>query len=359
MSNLAPVPESNSLNQINGGYQLCARCGELLLENEIAVVTPRLSSWLIYTHETCPNGRLKAVKGWKVILSAEATRRAKNMQTARRSEPYDVGGAKRECVCLLDTKHINAERALADYWPSDEAVTNTDDLRSILSYSESCGEDSDAAHAPEDGEEQSSEYATFCGVLRHNLEEERLILQIDAQSLNQDLEGYLDCLWSCRERFYITIDSTASQDFSPLGLVSAKVSLGVRPNRVRLKLSPGADVVLTRDSRGKPVEYPLYSRYPVLKIARKRIAELEAWTLKPDPVELPYNSLTDPKSFLWAAWSLRQLEPVDSSNPFGPVAILMQESDPKPTRPRNVGFRAKNIQWEAAEEALPELATSV
>jgi hypothetical protein len=72
---VAPTPESNVSTQIVDGYQLCARCGEVMVTDESVVVVPRLDSWLIYAHHVGPNCPAKAVRGWHATRSAEGVRK--------------------------------------------------------------------------------------------------------------------------------------------------------------------------------------------------------------------------------------------------------------------------------------------
>jgi hypothetical protein len=193
MNNRALTPESISLTQIADGYQLCARCGEVLVEGEGAFAAPRLSSWYIYTHQTSPNCRPKAVRGWKAVLHTEAVWSTKNVETAREAEPCFTAGSRRSCVCLLDDKHIQAELALVGYQPSAEAVAKRDDLRAMDSHTLNRRESSDRAKIVEDA----------------------LIEAIDQCILDQNLDALLECVWSCRRKSYASVKAAPHPDTSP------------------------------------------------------------------------------------------------------------------------------------------------
>jgi hypothetical protein len=175
MRNLAPTPECISRTEISGGYQLCSRCGNVLIEGEGAFVVPRISSWLIYTHEVGPNCRPKAVNGWKAVRYAEAIRGTDNVQTFRDAGFLRVAESLRSCVSLLDDKHIEAETELGDYEPSRKAISNGDDLRA---------------------KKRIKALDTF------NTVEDAVIAAIDQNILDQNLEALLECMWSCRQKSY-------------------------------------------------------------------------------------------------------------------------------------------------------------
>lgn len=130
---LAPPPANAIATHVSNGYQLCARCGKVLVEGENAVVVPRAPFWLIHTHEIGPNCPAKAVRGWKAVRRAEAIRNLPNEKMPREAEPFHLSGLVFPSKCLLDDKHIEAELALVDYAPSDESPANPADLRRLLS----------------------------------------------------------------------------------------------------------------------------------------------------------------------------------------------------------------------------------
>lgn len=356
MKILTPTPECAEITQVVDGYQLCAQCGEPLVADETAILVPRSRSWLIYTHEINPSCKPKAVRGWKAVRFAEAVRKLENDDVFREAEPYDVGGLIHKCVCLLDDKHVKAELKLVEYWPSDEAVANGGvDIRVLLSRYQlraaGNGRRTNVPHNQETGVDRGGAR----GFLIRNFIEDALIAAIDENSLNAGLQAYIECLLSCRRKTYATARKAPSIETPPLGAVGkmAEVRVGVATRRKR---SPKADSVLSRDVKDNPGEFPLYSKKKILKINRKWISEFECWAPKPDRVELPYNSITHPELYLWVAKSLRQLDPVDRDNPYGPVALLMRESIETLNAQRNEAFRGENIQWEVHEEAVPAMA---
>jgi len=108
---LAPPPCSAITVQVENGYQLCARCGEVLTEGEAAVAVQRLCSWLIYAHELGPHCPPKAVRGWLAARKADTMRNLENKEMFRTGEPYSLNGVLKPCVCILDDRHIDAELA--------------------------------------------------------------------------------------------------------------------------------------------------------------------------------------------------------------------------------------------------------
>jgi hypothetical protein len=354
---LAPIPESAAVRQVVDGYQLCARCGGPLVAGESAVVVSRLPSGLIYAHKIGSNCPSKAVRGWKAARSAESIRKQQNKADARKAAPLYIAGSLHTCMSLLDDQHISAELALVEYWPSDEAVANSVDVSVLLSRFQfraaGCGKHTTVPHNQETGVDRGGGRQFFI----RNSVEDGLVTAIDENALDSSLQLFIECLWSCRRKTYAMVVQAPSLELAPLGPVSRVAEVKISPAAHKTRLSK-ADTVLSRDVSGKPVEFPLYSKRPVLRNKRKWISEFECWAPKPNPVELRYNSITDPKLFLWAARSLRQLGSVDSSNPYGPVAMLMRESIEKLNTQRNVTSRGENIQWKAAEEKPRTMAAS-
>jgi|HubBroStandDraft_2_1064218.scaffolds.fasta_scaffold00415_5 hypothetical protein len=340
MKTLAPAPECAEIREVVDGYQLCGRCGEHLVEGESAVVVPRSRSWRIYTHEINPTCPPKAVRGWKAIRFAEAVRKLENVDAIRDAKRYDLGGVLHECVCLLDDKHIKAELKLVEHWPSDESVADGGvDTRVLLNRDTGIGGGSERR------------------LLIRNFIEDGLIAAIDENNLTSGLEPFIECLWSCRRKTYARVLNTPSIETTPLGAVgkTAEIRVSVAVRRTSL---PKADSVLSRDVKDSPGEFPLYSRTNILKINGKWISEFECWAPKPDRVEVPYSSITNPELYLWEP--PRQLHPksVDSSNPYGPVARLTRESINALSPRRNEASRGENIQWKASEEKPRTMAAS-
>src|SRR5665213_2541786 len=94
----APKPESVDLVRLVDGYQLCSRCGSVLVEGDTVDEVARSSEWLIYSHpEMCsPN----AVRGWKAARRAEVFREKPNTEMFREAEPYHVAGRIRPCFSI-------------------------------------------------------------------------------------------------------------------------------------------------------------------------------------------------------------------------------------------------------------------
>ena len=329
---LAPAPESNVSTEIADGYQLCARCGEALVTGENALAAPRLYSWLV---------------------------ERPNKEVHREGEPYNIGGARRACVCLIDDRHLEAELALVEYQPSDEVVTSGADLRKLLSQFQA--REAGAGRrltVPEDQENGGKNTWRF--LVRNSIEKD-LIAAIDGNHLTRSLDILVECLGAERRKNYATSRNAPPVDPTPHAFVDATAVRELRVRRPRGRSSPRADHVLSRDLKGRAVELPLYSNQGALKNEGKWLSEFEYWSPKSKPVELPYNSITHPKLFLWAAESLDQPEAVDSTNPYGPVAILMRESIDQLNAQRNDDSRCENIEWEETEEteeAVPVLAGS-
>lgn len=324
MKVVAPTPESIVSTQIVDGYQLCARCGQAMVTGESALMAPRLHSWLVYTHHIGPGCPPKAVRGWKAVRFADNIRKLPNEEVSRQAESYNIGGLLRACVCLLDDKHIEAERALVEYQPSDEAVASRADLRGLLSrfHAREAGA---GKRLTVPGDQETGCKKTWQFLVRNYIEE-GLIAAIDGNNLTRSLDILVEILGAQRRKSYATSRTAPPVDPTPRALVDANAVTELSVRRPRGRLSPRADHVLSRDLKGRPVEFPLYSSQKIFENEGKWISEFECWTPKPEPVDLPYSSITHPKLFLWTAQSLTQLEPVDSSNPYGPVAMLMRES---------------------------------
>jgi len=365
---LAPPPMSATEGRITDGYQLCARCGQVMVDGDGVVLVPRLSSWLIHSHEVGPFCPPKAVRGWKVARAADTIRALENEEACREAEPYYIVGAVRSCVCLLDDKHIEAELALVEYQPSDEAPTNGADLRAMISRRQLREVGGGKRLVVRDNEEEGHRDVRPETVIR-NFVEDAAIAGLDENSLTKSIRTLVEILWECRKRTYATLRTAPPIDPTPHAFINPVAARRIRIRRRGRTKSPKAPHgVLTRDLEGRPVEFALYSKRRVLKNRGKWNSEFECWTAKPKPVELPYSSLTHPKLFLWTAQSLSQLEPVDRDNPYGPVALLMRESIRKLNEQRNPPFRGENIMWKARasilarriarEEAVPALASS-
>jgi hypothetical protein len=347
MKVLAPTPESNVSTQIVDGYQLCARCGAAMVTGDNALIAPRLHSWLVYTHHIGPGCPPKAVRGWKAIRFADTVRERPNNEVYRDGESYDIARSRRACVCLLDDKHIKAELDLVEYQPSDEVVASGADFRELLSRFQA-GEVGGGKRLNIQGDEENGRKQTWKFLVR-NYTEEGLVAAIDGNNLARGLELLVECLALQRRKSYVTSRTAPPVDPTPRAFVDANAVTELSGRRPRGRLSPRADHVLSRDLKGRPVEFPLYSNQKIFENEGKWISEFECRSLKPEPVDLSYSSITHPKLFLWTADSLGQLEPVDSSNPYGPVAMLMRESIEQLNAQREGTFRCENIEWEVTD----------
>jgi hypothetical protein len=339
---LAPPPISATEGRIADGYQLCARCGKVMVEGEMALVVRRLCSWLIYTHEVGPSCRPKAVRGWLAARRADTIRELENQERVREGELYSpklhclikppcICLAKRPSVCSLDDRHIKAELALAEYQPSDEVPTNGTAVQD------------DQAHEEEvtGGSQQTT----------RNFVEDNLIAVIDENGLANYLQVLVEVLWSCRKRTYATLRPAPPIDPKPRAFVNPGAKRGVRTH-LRLRLPKAPYDVLTRDlTDGRPVEFALYSKRKVLKIGGRWKDEFECWiTPKPEPEALPFNSRTRPDLYEWVAVGCGR---VDSSNPYGPVAILRLAAPAAKMRNENeVSRRKHNVEHSTPQEPI-------
>lgn len=153
----APLPDDLTKQIIEDGYQLCARCGCVMVTGDRASVVPRASWYLIFTHwhqcDTC------AVRGWKAVRDAEGLRDAtdsqgnsRNVFTPRPAErpckPVLLVDGKRTlfdgmsfpaCTCILDNERLYVDEPKKDpvwYEPSDElplVSTKAEDVEQLFS----------------------------------------------------------------------------------------------------------------------------------------------------------------------------------------------------------------------------------
>ena len=347
---LAPTPASAITAQVADGYQLCARCGEVLVEGESAVVVPRASFWLIHSHEIGPNCPPKAVKGWKAVRAAEAIRKSENLTVPREAEPVHHGGLAFPCACLLDDKHIEAELALVQYYPSDESPANRADVRELLSRFQlrmaRGGRRAAIQRSLDDFIRGTSQ-----SVVRNAVEDD-LIALIDTGDLNSVTNALREISWSSRGKSYSTGRLAPATDPFPHAFVDATAQVEVRIRQRRKGRLPKASAgVLTRDVTGRPVEFALYSKRKVLKRGGKWISELEAWGPKPEPIGLPYSSSANPERYTWQTPPQSKCKPVrhwpmgESQIPYGPVAVLKPEALAAFNAQRENQFRGENIIW--------------
>jgi hypothetical protein len=350
MKVLAPTPTSAITAQVADGYQLCARCGEVLVEGESAVVVPRAPFWFIYSHEIGPNCPPKAVKGWKAVRAAEGIRKSENLTIPREAEPVHHGGLAFPCACLLDDKHIEAEVALVQYYPSDESPANRADVRELLwrgerRMSRSC------RRAVTQSSLDDFIRGTSQSVVRNAVEDD-LIALIDTGDLNSVTNALKETSWLSREKSYATGRLAPATDPFPHAFVDATAQVEVRIRQRRKGRLPKASAdVLTCDANGRPAEFALYSKRKVLKRGGKWISELEAWGAKPEPIGLPYNSSANPELYTWQETPQSKCKPVrhwpmgESQKRYGPVAVLKPEALAALNAQRKSQFCGENIIW--------------
>src|SRR5271165_4079212 len=119
--------------RVEGGYQLCARCGEILRLGESVEVVyrgdrgtwrgylyPSGPDWCgIYTHpEGPPCGRGNA-SGWQSVERA-IDRREFNQATPRDAQPVTLRGSLLPFVSLLDNKQLDIEREVVEYYEREK-----------------------------------------------------------------------------------------------------------------------------------------------------------------------------------------------------------------------------------------------
>jgi hypothetical protein len=337
MKDLAPVPENAVLGVVADGYQICARCGKVLVEDETAVMVPRLSNWLIHTHNIGPNCRAKAVRGWLAVSRANHARKLANKTYLREGFAYIPGGKLRACVCLLDQKHIDAELRLAEYWPSDE-------LQMLLT----------------EGLE-GRKYFLF---------EEDLLDAIEANVLGDFLRIFLDVVWSCRKESYADVKTAPESDSAVLFSFPPMGKKG-RATPKHPRLAKASSEGISWDILGRPVEFALYSKVELFEINGKSLCELETFGSKADPVDLGYSITTAPDAYLWdrnGEWhywgeaDAQMTRAVDSEHLYGPVARLHPDNIRRLNEQRNGAFRGENILYrvelETESVGQPDLVAS-
>jgi hypothetical protein len=326
---LAPLPTTATMTNIDDGYQLCARCGMVLVNDEIAVVVPRASFWHIYAHPIGVDCPPKAVKGWKAVRACEAVRNLPNKPDrwiAREAEPFRFLGVALPCVCLLDNKHIAAELRLVDYDASDESPASAGDIRLLLSRLQvrmaGGGKRASAQH-PLDRQHASSWHS-----LARNFVEEVLISSIEAGNLAVSLQILRKELWSYRKSYY-SLQTAPVVDSFPHIFVNRLAQREVRVHeRIKTRLPKAPGEILTGDVKGRPAEFALYSKRKTLKIGKIRISELEAWAAKPKPTGLSITSTLNPNLYTWHEPPKSKNKPIlhwsrsEEQIPFGRVAVL-------------------------------------
>jgi hypothetical protein len=298
MRELTPAPASATTAEVTDGYQLCARCGNPIVQGEQAFVVRRLNDWLIYTHPLGPGCPPDAVRGWLTAGRADAIRELDNEENIFRPANAHcldhLGLVARPCVCVLDDRHIDSELKLVTYYASDEAPASGTDLRTLLSdfYSRLHGSGKRAA-AHEDG---GGEWQTII----HNFVEEDMVCAIDAGAIGDALDALRDVLWSARNRSYATFRAAPAPDLCGNAILKPALIRKLRvqrPKKARLPKAPSG--VLAWDGEGQAAEWALYSKRKTLKINGKWVSEFEVWAPKPAPVALDFDSATEPDRYTW------------------------------------------------------------
>jgi hypothetical protein len=327
----APKPLEARTEVIVDDYQLCARCGRVMTNGETAIVVQRSPSWLIYSHPEGPDCPAKAVKGWLAVRRAEGIRSSQNKETPRRAEPVKLNCLVRECVCILDSKHIRGELDLVDYAPR-EIPTRSTGIRYLLSNLQFRMEGGSrcavAQLDPEEGESHRGWQPVVC-----NAVEDDIIAAIDAGNLSRTVETALEIITSRRRRSYGTVRIVPAVDLWPEAIVGhGEVSelKGKSCTTRRSRLPKAQPEVLTWDSEGRPGEYALHSRRRWIKLNGHSVTELQAWKPKPEPFPLRYKSRNNPSAYDFQLAPKRK--PIrhwprgESHAPYGPVAVLKLEA---------------------------------
>ena len=324
---LAPPPANAIAMPVKDGYQLCARCGQVMTDGETAVVTPRSPFWLIYSHELGQHCPPKATRGWLAAKRANARRNSENKEILRTGEPYSLNGVPKPCVCILDDRHIEAELALVEYQFSDEIPTAHNDLRSLLSN----------FHSLEIGNgkcvlaQTEPETRVSSGITRHtiflNFIEEKLVDALDKGCLIENVRAWVEAVWPIRKRTYATFTTAPATNHRLLvGRRRDVPEVRVR-ERTRTRLPRAPWDILSWDAKGTPSEFALYSKRKLLTLNGRHMPELEARELegsvtKPRPVDVPFSSTLNPELYTWQSCRGATSGPVDGTNPFGRVARL-------------------------------------
>lgn len=119
--------------RVEGGYQICARCGEILRFGESVEVVyrgdrgtwrgylyPSGPDWCgIYTHPEGPSCGRGNASGWQSVERA-IDRREFNQATPRDAQPVTLRGSLLPFVSLLDNKQLDIEREAVEYYEREK-----------------------------------------------------------------------------------------------------------------------------------------------------------------------------------------------------------------------------------------------
>jgi len=264
----------------------------VLTNGDQAEIARRLSEWLIYTHPQCPP---KAVRGWLAVQRAERIQEKPNTEAFREAAPYVLFRAVHTCVCILDDEHIEAELSLADYDFSDETTMPPARKRGDTD------DNQNETEADEAGEDEllPALYASSVEHLTTRKAWEEIVWECCRKRE--------EIIWACRRESYATCREAPEQPPSPVLYSITSVVRRVTSHSAR-KIGfarRSQNAVLTRDALGVPVERALYSRKPIIEDAGEPVSELdlriryEAERAKPRPVDLGYDSGTNPERYEW------------------------------------------------------------
>jgi hypothetical protein len=293
-------PKSLTSAYLIGGYQLCARCGAVLVEGDPVNLARRLSDWIIYTHPHCPQEAPKAVRGWLAVRRAELVREKPNVETLREATPYVLLGASRQCTCVLDREHIKVELGLVSYHPSDETAESQ-----IVETKQQC------ADKEEEGTDANDLFSVRAIAWSrphpsHPIQT-AFAAAFDNSSSFDALEFWEQIKWACRKESYATFRETPEQPSSPIISTIEKeqtVAAHALEKSILGNLSQGA--VLTFDTKDVAAEHALYSLHRIINDAGTPSSELDLWIryeaerARPRPVELGYNRGTNPERYEWS-----------------------------------------------------------
>jgi len=323
---------------LDDGYHLCARCGTVLCIDDRVVVVYRAPWWGIYAHPQGPDCPAKAVSGWRAAELALDMRES-NTPTPREAYRVSIGGFTFPFVSLLDDEHCNAEMAAVtisqrDFLPIDPCAVADEGFRPDLIGSWGDHRDRREWWYKElkivEALDQGMSGA-FVRLVRDLLRQERLFLYVERS-------GPLTAV-SLSEKDERPMRTTVSPPGSSgQALRESKSRVYQRKSRQRNRRPSGAlDHALTRDTKGKPVEYALYSQRKLTdgkRILRfsgiANLDEFRFWLVsgpKPQPSSLPFNSLRCPEMFDWSDDAVpkglvEHWRGNPKSSPYGPVARL-------------------------------------
>ena len=138
-----PAPRVCHPTRLEDGYQLCARCGNILCIGESVEVVYRgdRGTWRGYIHPSGPDwcgiythpegkscGRGNA-SGWQAVERA-IDRREFNQATYREAQSVTLWGSVRPFVSLLDNKQLDLEREAVDYYGNEKLESQLKQKRS-------------------------------------------------------------------------------------------------------------------------------------------------------------------------------------------------------------------------------------